>query len=117
MVCASSTSGSRAEPDDHGVELALGEVQVDEGEHGEAEAGRADRRGVPGDDALALQPGEPGLHGAARDAEHPGVLAHAGLRLLEQQVQQVEVELIQVHRSDGSVWRGVNALNTEPLAQ
>jgi len=54
--------------------------------------------GVPGDDALALQPGEPRLHGAPRDAEHPGVLAHAGLRLLQQEVQQVEVQLVQLHR-------------------
>ena len=39
-----------------------------------------------------------GLHGAARDAEHPRVLAHAGLRLLEQEVEQVKIELIQMHR-------------------
>jgi hypothetical protein len=79
------------EPGNHDVELALGEVELDEGLHGEAERGRADCRSMPGDDALALKPGEPGLHSAPRDAEHPGVLAHAGLRFLEQEVQQLKI--------------------------
>ena len=64
----------------------------------------------------SLQPGEPRLHGAARDAEHPGVLAHAGLRLLEEEVQQIEVKLIQLHKStapEEMVYPG----STEPMAQ
>jgi hypothetical protein len=101
---------------DHVVQLALGEVEVDERQHGEAEAGRADRRRVPGYDALALQPGQPGLHGTARDAEHPGVLAHAGLRLLEQEVQQIEVKLVQLHRSTAPKVAVLTTL-TGPLAQ
>jgi hypothetical protein len=55
---------------------------------------------MPGDDPLALQSGEPCLHGAARDAEHPRVLSHARLRLLEQKVQQFEIELIHMHRAE-----------------
>jgi hypothetical protein len=83
--------GQSGEHGYHVVELALGEVELDEGLYGEAETGRADRRSVPGDDALALKPGEPGLHGAPGDAEHARVLAHAGLWLLEQEVQQLKI--------------------------
>ncbi len=79
------------------VEMALGDLDVHEREHGMAERGGGQRRARAGDHAVPFEAVEPGLEGAAGDAEDTGVLADAGARLLQQQPQDPGVELVHGH--------------------
>ncbi len=85
----------------HLVQMSLGDLDVHEREHRVAQGGGGEGRSGAGDHAVALQPVQPGLEGAAGDPEETGVLAHARARLLEQQSQDAGVELVDGHRASG----------------
>ena len=81
MVCASSTSGIAGEvAADHVVAALAGllaDLQGQERRHRVAERRGGEVRPPAGDHAGRGELVEPGLHGAARDAEPPGGLEHA----------------------------------------
>ena len=75
---------------------ALRDLQRHERRHDEAERARVDVRTEAGDHAAGLQPVQPGLGGAAGDAEPAGALQHPDPGLLGQQGDEPRIERIEL---------------------
>ena len=95
MVCDLEYLGDRGQPFSHRVVTAgLADLQGDERGHLVAERGRIHLGSVPGDHTAFLQSFQPGLHGAAGDAQPPGGLEHAHPGLGGEQFDQRGVQVI-----------------------
>ncbi len=81
----------------HLLQMPLRHLDVHEGEQRVAQRRGRQPGAVRRDHAVPLQPVQPRLHRPAGDPQHPGVLPHAGARLVQQQPEDLGVQSVDGH--------------------